>query len=48
MKILERENCIKLQNYELKNQTNSLLIQTLIHLLKRGNFTIPVTLTENM
>ena len=32
--VLEREKFIKLQNYELKKQTNSLLIQTLIHLFK--------------
>ena len=31
----------------IKKQTNSLLIQTLIHLLKRGDFAIPVRLTEN-
>ena len=32
----------------IEKQTNSLLIQTVIHLLKRGDFTIPVRLTENM
>ena len=47
-KILEREKCIKLQNYELKNKPiYSLLIQNLIHLLKRGDFSIPERLTEN-
>jgi len=33
----------------IKKQTNySLLTQTLIHLIKRGNFTIAVRLTKNM
>ena len=48
MKVLEREQCIKLQNYGLKKQTShSLLIQTLIHLIKRGDITIPLQVTEN-
>ena len=51
--LIQNENIGKRKMHQItklwiKKQTNSLLIQTLIHLLKRGDLTTPVRLTENM
>jgi len=45
-KYSKEKNASNYKVMNLKKQTNSLLIHTRIH-LKRGDFTIPVRLTEN-